>query len=227
MRKNVKKLLTKFKDFIIITQRGTNNKSRVKFMYKLCKTEQSAQRQKEIEQALLQTLGRKSYQDITITELCLTLNIPRKTFYRYFDSKDDALYALIEHTMLEYSGFHEKEKDSERTLQKEIYEFFSFWQNKKEFLDIFSRNCMLDKIIEVSVNFPIKDIVSLSKFLPDDGEWARGKIFKFAVCGLITSMIDWYKEGFKTNISDMVDVSCRVLSQPLFPNLDKAGIMTI
>ncbi len=193
-------------------------------MYKLCKTEQSAQRQKEIEQTLLQALSKKNYQDITITELCLTLNIPRKTFYRYFDSKDDALYALIEHTMFEYSGFYEKNTD--RTLQREIYNFFSFWQEKKDFLDVFSRNCMLDKIIEVSVNFPIKDLVSLSKFLPDDNEWARKKIFKFAVCGLVTAMLDWYKEGFKTNISDMVDISCRVLSKPLFPNLDKIGIST-
>ena len=59
---------------------------------------------------------------------------------------------------------------------------------------------MLDKIIEVSVNLPIKDIVSISKFLPNDSEWAQKKIFKFAVSGLITAMLDWYKEGFKTNI---------------------------
>ncbi|MBE6535257.1 MAG: TetR/AcrR family transcriptional regulator [Ruminococcaceae bacterium] len=193
-------------------------------MYKLCKTEQSAQRQREIEQALFFALQKKSYQDVTITELCLNLNMPRKTFYRYFDSKDDALYALIEHTMLEYSGFKQKEKEGERTLQKEIGQFFAFWQSKKDFLDTFNRNCMLEKIIEVSVNFPINDIVSLSKFLPEDNEWAQTKIFRFAVCGLVTSMIDWYREGFKTNISDMVNVSCRIISQPMFPYLNRVGI---
>ena len=83
---------------------------------------------------------------------------------------------------------------------------------------------MLEKIIEVSVNFPINDIVSLSKFLPEDNEWAQTKIFRFAVCGLVTSMIDWYREGFKTNISDMVNVSCRIISQPMFPYLNRVGI---
>ena len=65
-------------------------------MYKLCKTEQSARRQREIEQALLNALMRKNYESVTITELCDDLGMPRKTFYRYFDSKDDTLYALID-----------------------------------------------------------------------------------------------------------------------------------
>jgi len=199
-------------------------KNGVSFMYKLCKTEQSARRQKEIEQALYRALEKKNYADITITELCLTLKMPRKTFYRYFDSKDDALYALIEHTMLEYQNLDPKSNAGQRTLHNEIRMFFEFWYQKREFLDTLTKNSMLDKVIEVSVNLPIKDLVSLSKFLPDDTEWARGRIFKFAVCGLITSMIDWYRDGFRTGISDMVDISCRVLSQPLFPNLEKLGI---
>lgn len=195
-------------------------------MYKLCKTEQSAQRQREIEQALFSMMEKKNFVDITITEICLSLNMPRKTFYRYFDSKDDALYALIEHTMFEYSGFHEENNESvERTLKKEIYGFFDFWVQRKHFLDVFNRNFMLDKLIEVSVNLPIKDVVSISKFLPDDNEWAQKKIFKFAVGGLTTALVDWYKEGFKTNISDMVDLSCRILSQPLFPGLERVGII--
>lgn len=196
-------------------------------MYKLCKTEQSAQRQREIEQALFSMLEKKNYTDITITEICVNLNMPRKTFYRYFDSKDDALFALVEHTMLDYNTFHEKNADSlERTLKKEIQGFLIFWLQKKDFLDVFNRNCMLDKLIEVSVNLPIRDILNISKFLPDDNEWVQKKIFKFAVGGLITEMLDWYKEGFKTNISDMTNLCCRLLSRPLFPCLNEIGIIT-
>ena len=194
-------------------------------MYKLCKTEQSAQRQREIEKELFSMMEKKNYSDITITEICLSLEMPRKTFYRYFDSKDDALYALIEHTMLEYSDFFIKNCDNvERTLKNEIRSFYNFWLEKKDFLDVFNRNLMLDKLIEVSVNLPIKDVINISKFLPNDNEWAQKKIFKFAVGGLISAMLDWYKEGFKTNILDMINLSCRILSQPLFPSLDKAGI---
>ncbi len=195
-------------------------------MYKLCKTEQSTKRQREIENALLDMMSKKSYTEISITEVCERLGMPRKTFYRYFDSKEDMLYALIEHTMTEYQDFAAAPgKDGIRTLQSEIENYYKFWICHKPLLDALYRNNMLEKIIDVSMNFPVNDMVSLQKFLPDDSEWAREKIFKFAVCGLCFQMIDWYKGGFKTSISDMARISCRTLSKPLFPNLDRLGIV--
>ena len=71
-------------------------------MYKMCKTEQSARRQRELELGLLEAMKTQRYEDISISELCGTLGIPRKTFYRYFDSKDGALYGMIDHTLLDY-----------------------------------------------------------------------------------------------------------------------------
>ncbi len=179
-----------------------------------------------MEATLLELMQKKPYAEISITELCEKLEIPRKTFYRYFDSKDDTLYALIEHTMSEYQSFPAApNQDGERTLMSEIENYYKFWICHKPLLDVLSKNNMLEKIIEVSVSFPVKDMVSLQKFLPDDTEWAREKIFKFAVCGLCFQMIDWYKSGFKTSITDMARISCRTLSKPLFPDLDKLGII--
>ena len=195
-------------------------------MYKLCKTEQSAKRQREIEGALFDLLMKKSYTDITVTEICDVLSMPRKAFYRYFDSKDDTLYALIEHTMAEYNDFSASlDKSKVRTLRREIEKYFAFWKDHKLLLDALYKNHMLEKIIDVSLNFPINDMVSIKKFLPDDNDWAREKIFKFAVCGLVFQMLDWYKDGFKTSISDMARLACRTLSKPLFPDLDKLGIV--
>ena len=71
-------------------------------MYKLCKTEQSAQRQRELEQGLLKMMLQCRYEDISVSDLCDQLEIPRKSFYRYFSSKDGALYALLDHTMMEF-----------------------------------------------------------------------------------------------------------------------------
>ncbi len=194
-------------------------------MYKLCKTEESAKRQRLMEATLLELMQKKPYAEISITELCEKLEIPRKTFYRYFDSKDDALYALIEHTMSEYQSFHASPRqEGIRTLASEIENYYKFWICHKPLLDALYKNNLLEKIIEISVSFPVNDMVSLQKFLPDDSEWAREKIFNFAVCGLCFQMLDWYKGGFKTSITDMARISCRTLSKPLFPNLDKLGI---
>ena len=54
-------------------------------MYKLCKTEQSAMRQRQLEQGLLQLMQTKRYEEISISDLCQRMGMPRKTFYRYFD----------------------------------------------------------------------------------------------------------------------------------------------
>jgi AcrR family transcriptional regulator len=62
-------------------------------MYKMCKTEKSASRQRLIEQTLLELMKREPYDAITITSLCSELKMPRKAFYRYFDSKETALRA--------------------------------------------------------------------------------------------------------------------------------------
>ena len=68
-------------------------------MYKLCKTEQSALRQRELEEGLLKTMSVHHYDDISVSDLCQQMDIPRKSFYRYFSSKDGALFALIEKTV--------------------------------------------------------------------------------------------------------------------------------
>lgn len=59
--------------------------------YKICHTEASSQRQRELEDGLLNAMGSQSYARITLTELCSQLSIPRKSFYRYFPTKDDCL----------------------------------------------------------------------------------------------------------------------------------------
>lgn len=193
-------------------------------MYKLCKTEQSTKRQREIEDGLLSLLEKKHYDSITITELCEKCNMPRKAFYRYFDSKDGALYALIEHTYLTYSGFTPEGSKKKRTLREEMNEFFSFWYAQKRFLDAFHKSNLLPKIIEVSLNFPINEFLVVSKFLPNDSDWARTQIFKFTMGGLLLLMLDWYKDGFKTDVSAMADIAARILETQLFSALDEIGI---
>ena len=188
-------------------------------MYKICKTEQSAKRQREIESALYAALKKKNYEDITVTELCNSLNMPRKSFYRYFDGKDDILSALLDHTMMNYSGF--VKSNNYWSIKKELETFYMFWYENRELLEILEKNRLINKLFECAVRFPIKDMISVSKYLPNESEWAKVRIFEFAIFALLFEAINWYREGFKTAVSDMADISCRLLSQPLFPNFDK------
>ena len=194
-------------------------------MYKLCKTEQSSNRQREIEQCLFEILKNKNYEDISITELCEKMGMPRKAFYRYFDSKDDALSALIDHSMSEYNGFIvDRSYDSNRSLVAEIEEYFLFWYEKRDLLTALDRSGLMGYLIERTINYPINDRVELEKFLPTDEQSRRNRVIKFALAGLVYTMIIWYRDGFKTSTREMSESACRMLREPLFPALDKLGI---
>ena len=110
-------------------------------MYKLCKTEQSAARQRQLEEGLLLTMAAMRYEDITVSDLCERIGVPRKTFYRYFDSKDGALHALLDHTLMQYEGFNAVYLSGEaRTLQRELEQFFQFWVLHKDLLDALDKS---------------------------------------------------------------------------------------
>lgn len=194
-------------------------------MYKLCKTEQSAKRQREIEKCLFDILRAKNYDDITVTDICAKMNMPRKAFYRYFDSKDDALDALIDHSMSEYGGFSvDRSGETNRSLILELEEYFVFWYSRKELIDALDRSHLIGNLIERMVNFPIGDRIAVHRFLPNDEDRTREKVFKFAFSGLVYIMIDWYRGGFAESTRSMAETACRLLREPLFPNLDELGI---
>ena len=194
-------------------------------MYKLCKTEQSANRQRAIEDCLFDFLKQKRYEDITVTELCERMNMPRKAFYRYFDSKEDALYALIDHSMSDYSGFTaDRAGETDRSLTLEIEEYFKFWYEKRDFLSAIDRSGLIGVFIERPVNYPVNDRISVVRFLPEEDEVSRDKIFKFAFAGLVYTVIAWYRDGFIESTRDMAKIAGRMLRYPLFPSLDKLGI---
>ncbi len=192
-------------------------------MYKLCKTEQSTKRQREIEESLLSLLENKHYESITVTELCERCEMPRKAFYRYFDNKDSALYALIEHTCQSYGGFAVGKERKKRALHEEMTDFFSFWKEKKRLLDALAKSDLLSKILEVSLSFPVHEFLTVSKFLPNESPWERVQIFKFTVGGLLLLMIDWHRRGFKESPSVMGAVAAKILGTQLFSALDEIG----
>ncbi|MBQ8879276.1 MAG: TetR/AcrR family transcriptional regulator [Clostridia bacterium] len=189
-------------------------------MYKLCKTEQSTLRQRQIERELLSLMNQKSFEEITVTELSDRLSMPRKAFYRYFDSKEDALYALIDHTMAEYTDMTmDKSGETNRSLLNELDEYFKFWVEKKDLLYALDKSGIIGTLIERTVNFPLGDRIAVAKFLPDEDMETRTRIFKFAFAGLTYVMIEWYRGGFSTPTRDMARLAVRTFCQPLFPVL--------
>jgi AcrR family transcriptional regulator len=190
-------------------------------VYKLCKTEQSAARQRELEQGLLKYMLSHRYEEISVSSLCDQLEIPRKSFYRYFSSKDGALHALLDHTLMEYEGFNFVYRGGEkRTLQRELEQFFQFWIVHKTLLDALQRSDMSGILIERAIFHALSDAVMPKRFLPNDTEEIRRQITMFGVCGLMSMVLTWHHDGYPDSARDKSLIAERLLAKPLFPDAD-------
>ncbi len=190
-------------------------------MYKICKTEHSAARQREMELGLMKLMTLQRYEDITVSDLCEHLQIPRKSFYRYFCSKDGALNALLDHTMLEYESFNVVYKEGEhRTPAKDFAQFFKFWLQHTELLEVLEKNRMSAYLVERTLNHIASHKLIPARFLWHKTEYEKKQITLFCISGLMSIMLSWHKEGFPRSAEEMGTIAAELISQPLFPNLD-------
>ena len=65
------------------------------------------------------------FQDVTAQALCQKSEVPRKTFYRYFDGKEDVFDAMVDYIMLDYERFPGPYREGERrTSEKDMKRCF-------------------------------------------------------------------------------------------------------
>ncbi len=191
-------------------------------MYKLCKTEQSATRQRQLEQGLLELMHGKRYDEITISDLCDRLEIPRKSFYRYFVGKEGALQALIDHTLMEFEDYTVAYlRGKSRTIWLDLESFFQFWVEKKELLDALSRSGLSGMLVNRAVAFAMTDDVLPVRFLPNDSRDMQQHVTMFGVCGLMSMVLNWHDNGYEEPASEMARIAVRMISRPLFPSVEE------
>lgn len=190
-------------------------------MYKMCKTEQSARRQRELEQGLLAAMNSRQYEEISVSDLCDQLSIPRKSFYRYFSSKDGALHALIDHTLLEYEGFFCNDKAGDKhTYQTELEYFFQFWKERKPLLDALERSNISGVLVTRSVDHALSDSGTPSRFLTHDKRLAREHATMFGVCGLMSMVLNWHHTGYSLSERQIAAVAVELMTKPLFTEME-------
>lgn len=191
-------------------------------MYKMCKTEQSAQRQRELEQGLLAVMLSHHYEEVSVSDLCDHIGIPRKSFYRYFSGKDGALHALIDHTLLEFEGYALPARLNEkRTSQRDLERFFWFWQEHKELLDALQRSGMTGVLFQRCLHHALDGDGVPPRFLPHNDKVIREYAALFGICGLMSLVTQWHQGGFTQSPWQMAQITAKLMTEPLFQNADK------
>lgn len=186
-------------------------------MYKLCKTEQSARRQRELEYCLLDMMSVRHYDEISVSDLCDHINLPRKSFYRYFSGKDGALHALLDHTLMEFesysSGYISGEKKS---YQRDMERFFTFWRERQKLLDALQRSNLTGVLFNRCILYAKTGEGIPARFLPRKDKTLREYWLMFGVCGMMSLVTTWHHEGFAQSPWEMAQVATQLLTEPLF-----------
>ena len=171
-------------------------------MYKICHTEESSRRQRELETGLLEAMKTLPYEKITLTELCRQLNIPRKSFYRYFPTKEDCLLALIDHTLSDCNDLALKGWNGTGDLDQNVQlRFFCFWKENAALLDVIRDNGLRYLLLDRTTV-----MIDRMKENTDSLGFAQDQVEYFIAHGLMSTVLRWHQFGFRSSPEEMAEV---------------------
>lgn len=185
-------------------------------MYKKCKTQQSSNRQWEIAQCIIRMMQTCAYQDITVSALCREAGIQRRVFYRYFDNVDDVFQLMVDHMLVEYADFAVPVSGArEGSSQRDMEKFFSFWMQKKDWMDALARNQMfgilVSRIIASSCDGML-DIHWEEKLTSQELEFVSA----YVLSGLFAMLQVWYLQGFAWPVEKVAALAVDRMTKPLY-----------
>ena len=181
-------------------------------MYKHCNTEESARRQRQFEYSLLEMMRITPYAQITIGDLCEEVGLSRKSFYRYFGSKEGCLYALIDHSIMEFSSHHLLE-DLNRESRTALYEhYFIYWKQMEPLLEALCQNHLVNCLFERNMLCITQEEHELFNYLRQNSHDDAYEQVLFLVSGITGILINWHSTGYKKSAAQMAVTMERLIS---------------
>lgn len=180
-------------------------------MYKLCKTEESTSRQKLLEEGLLQAMKSQPIENISVSNLCKKLGVPRNTFYRYFSDKESALLSLIDHTLIESNrNSFFKWKGSSKVELSDLETFFTYWNAKREFIDVIAKNNLFWMLIN-RCNLLLDQRNRGAHFTGDLTAFAKEQAAYIFTYIIMTILFRWSYYGFPGTPQEMAHAAYEML----------------
>lgn len=181
-------------------------------MYRHCTTEDSSQRQRQLEQCFLALLQQIPYGEISISQICDGANLSRKSFYRYFNNKEGCLCALLDHTiMLGASSY--LPLNTEKRISGVFFEcFFEFWAQQALLLDALQRDGLEVKLVERMMTYVIEEENQFRNYLgiykEDSFEY-----MSYIISGIMGLVINWHHNGFTKTPRQMALILERLITK--------------
>ena len=176
-------------------------------MYRHCTTEDSVQRQRQLEHCFLELLQQIPYSQISISQICDTAGLSRKSFYRYFSNKEGCLCALLDHTIMDGASSYIPHKQ----VSTAFFDcFFQFWEQQAPLLDVLQRDGLEVKLVQRMMTYVTEEEHQLRNYLgvyrEDSFEYTS-----YIISGIMGLVISWHHNGHTKTSHQMALILERLL----------------
>ncbi len=187
-------------------------------MEKLSQTPATQKRRALLEEALLELMRTKDYAQITVTDICRTAQIPRRTFYHYFDCKEAVLHAVVENMLTECNLEVMLEFDRGfEVMQESLIRNFRYWQGPaRQNLDLLLDNGLSGEMMHCALHWLESERLNLP-WREEMSNKEREIITMVGSSGFFTLLMYWRRNEYRETPEEMAEYAIRVLSEPLFP----------
>jgi AcrR family transcriptional regulator len=184
-------------------------------MYKQCHTEKSAQRQLDIAGVMVELLQTDPLEEITVSQLCQRANIPRKTFYRYFDTKEDILAFLAERVYYYAKLSWEGHTTTELTT---CVAMFRFWEEHSKLLYALFGGKWVSVAHTRIVQLALEEELHSEANTSTQELWAARHVFW--ISGFVGLMRYWIKDGMTQPSEEMGRLFYHLMTDPQAPLME-------
>ena len=172
-------------------------------------------RKEVLENALLELMKNRPYEQITVKELTDYCHISRKTFYQYFSNKHECLESLTDRMLLEESTHLMRELPEDAEFYQIHEATLLYWMDRREFLGAIIAHDLGTFFLERYATYVQREGSSLMDRLDTAKlEWDVD-ILLFGLSGVVTLLLFWCSEGFVRPLDEMTRKLTRLLHEPL------------
>lgn len=147
---------------------------------------------------LLQQMQVKPFNQISVSELSEAAEYDRRTFYRYFQTKEDILY-LYSAVLLE--AMANDMKREALTPRSGFLAYFKFWDTHRDFLTLLEKQGFLyflaekqDQLLYQHVGLSVQDnLPNRLEQVPEFSQYA----YYFTLGGLWQVLVFWIRTGMR------------------------------
>lgn len=152
--------------------------------------------------ALIQLLPQKEFSKITVNEIAAAAGVNRSTWFRHFETKNDALTFKLVQLWMRYAAVRPQITAQRYTLEN-AYDFFEFTYQIRDLLTtVYQANA------QASVYNAFYQIM-LSQQSEGTLEAYAARFYSYGLFGLLD---EWYKREFHETPQEMTDLFRKMIS---------------